>query len=57
MISGIIGSNGNGVQDSLNRYNNPVVTAESKVMPLVYVYLVLTLAILFFAVMAVTAKK
>jgi hypothetical protein len=57
MFSGIIGSNGNGVQDSLNRYNNPVVTVESKVMPLVYVYLVLTLAILFFAVMAVTAKK
>jgi hypothetical protein len=57
MISGIIGSNNDGLQSSLNNYHNPVITKESKVMPLVYIYLVLTVAVLLFAVMAVTAKK
>jgi len=57
MFSGILGSNRGGVQESLNRYHNPVITQESKVMPLVYVYLILTVALLFFAVLAVTAKK
>lgn len=57
MFSGIFSTTGKGVQDSGNRYHNPVYTEESKVMPLVYVYAILAVALLLFAVFAVTAKK
>jgi hypothetical protein len=57
MISGIIGTSGKGVTDAQNVYNNPVYTNESEVMPLVYVYLILAVALVLFSVFAATAKK
>jgi hypothetical protein len=57
MISGITGTGGKGVQDAQNVYNNPVYTTESKVMPLVYVYLILAVVLVLFSVFAATAKK
>lgn len=57
MFSGILSTSGQGVQASNNVYNNPVYTTESKVMPLVYVYLILAVALVLFAVFAATSKK
>lgn len=57
MISGIIGTGGKGITDAQNVYNNPVYTKESEVMPLVYVYLILAVALVLFSVFAATAKK
>jgi hypothetical protein len=57
MFSGILGTAGKGVNASETVYNNPVYTAESKVMPVVYIYLILAIAIALFAVFATTAKK
>ena len=57
MFSGILGTAGKGVNVSETVYNNPVYTGESKVMPVVYIYLILAIAIALFAVFATTAKK
>lgn len=57
IFSGILGGSDKGVQASTNVYNNPVYTSESEVMPLVYVYLILAVALVLFGVFAATAKK